>query len=90
MTIYSLYIIFGLTTAISSLYEIFWPIVRDAKALGVINEITIHPYLSSFIFLIIQFVFAPLVLIVLLVPSLHKSAVKGLQREIERENPDLK
>lgn len=83
------YAIFALSVAISSVYELFWPLIKVAKAEGVHNEFTMYPMLSTFVFFLIQVIIAPVTLLLVFVPPIFTSVREGLRREIMRENPDL-
>lgn len=76
------YIIFALTTAIACWYEFYWPVMREAKELGIENVTTNNPVLSSVVYIMISTVIAP----VLVVPffSSKKSELfrQGLRKGI--------
>lgn len=84
------YFIFALTTGLSATYELFWPIVKQAKKEGVVNEFTKSPYLCFSVFTILQTLIAPIIAIIVFVPPLYEAAYAGIHREVMRENPDLK
>lgn len=86
MDYFLVYIIFAATTASSALYEIFWPLIQEARASGIVNELTESPKLSCFVFWCIQFIFAPAVVVVVFVPSLSAAAAAGLRKVVESEN----
>jgi len=86
MNYYLVYIIFAAATASSALYEIYWPLLKEARALGIVNELTASPKLSSFVFWCIQFIFAPVVIVVVFIPGLSAAATTGLRKVIESEN----
>jgi len=89
MTFVYFYIIFAIATGISATYELYWPLVKQAKYEGVKNEFTRSPYLCFVVFTCICTLLAPAVILVIFVPKLYQSAYIGLQTEIMRENPDL-
>lgn len=86
MDYYLVYIIFAAATASSALYEIYWPLLKEARALGIANELTTSPKLSCFVFWCIQFIIAPVVVVVVFIPSLSAAATTGLRKVIESEN----
>lgn len=86
MNYYLIYIIFAAATASSALYEIYWPLLKGARALGIVNELTASPKLSCFVFWCIQFIIAPVVIVVIFIPSLSDAAIAGLRKVIESEN----
>lgn len=80
MSILTFYIIFCLTTSICAVYEIFWPCLQAAIKDGIKNELTEAPWLSSFVFLVLNTILAPMVFLVIIIPSLHTNAVKGINK----------
>ena len=86
MNYYLIYIIFAAATASSALYEIYWPLLKEARARGIVNDLTASPKLSCFVFWCIQFIIAPAVIVVVFVPSLSDAATAGLRKVIESEN----
>ena len=80
-----LYLIFAVATALSSIYEIFWPLVSKAKSLGIKNDFTASPYLSTFVVLLINMLFAPLVFLILVLPGATNSAFNGLSKVVFEE-----
>lgn len=86
MNYYLIYIIFAAATASSALYEIYWPLLKEARARGIVNDLTASPKLSCFVFWCIQFIIAPVVVVVVFIPSLSDAAIAGLRKVIESEN----
>lgn len=89
MNVFYVYFIFAFATALTAVYEIFWPLVRKARKENVRNEITANPVLSCFIFGVIQVILAPAMILVIFIPGLFEPMKNGLETEIMRENPDL-
>lgn len=82
MLIIEYYILFCIATSITALLDIFWPVIKQARADGIFNEVTEYPIFSLFVFFIINTIIAPLLIFVVLVPSLNEQAVKGLSKSI--------
>jgi hypothetical protein len=78
MVYFYAYVAFALATSFSSLYEIFWPILRDAKQQGIINDFTDSPWLSSFVVFSVNIVLAPAIFFTLMIPSLHIATHVGI------------
>lgn len=90
MTAFYIYCILALATGLSAAYELFYPLVKQAQAAGVVNEITENPKLSIFVFIVVGTLTAPLLICMILVPALFISARIGMEREVMKENSDLK
>jgi len=80
------YLAAALATGIVSWRYIFWPLVREARALGINNDITRSPYLSSFVFVIINTFFAPIVTVIIFVPSFFEAAKLGMIKSLSEED----
>lgn len=77
-----MYAIFAIATSLSSIYEVFWPVLSSARSQGIKNEFTNSMYLSTFVFFLINTLFAPLVFLVLIIPGVSVSATKGLSQVV--------
>ena len=86
MNYYLIYTIFAAATASSALYEIYWPLLKEARALGIVNELTTSPKLGCFVFWCVHFIIAPVVIVVIFIPSLSAAFATGLRKVIESEN----
>lgn len=80
-----MYLACALATGFVSWRYLFWPIVKEARAIGINNDITRSPYLSSVVFIIINTVFAPIVTLIVFVPSFFESAKLGMIKSITEE-----
>jgi hypothetical protein len=76
------YLIFAISTALTTWYEFFWPALVEAKSLGVVNEFTEYPNLSSVIYIIISTVTAPLLVVPLLFSAKSEKFRNGLRQAI--------
>lgn len=76
------YLSFALATAIVAWWYLFWPAVRQARSFGVRNDITRSPIMSSIVFIIINTVFAPMVIFIVFIPDWFASARDGLTKAI--------
>lgn len=84
--ILQLYVIFALSTAITTWWGFFRPLVSEAKAKGISNIMVDSPVLSGCVFMIVTTILAPFVVSALLFP-LHGEYFKlGLQRVIEESD----
>lgn len=82
MSLFEYYLLFCITTSITAIYEIFWPAISAARKDGIKNEITEYPILSTIIFLVLNIIIAPALFLVIIVPSLHASAVAGINKSV--------
>lgn len=89
MTVVEYYILFCLTTSIYSLIDLFGPAIGRASADGIKNEITENPKLSIVIFFLINFIIAPLLFPILMVPSLTAKALTGLEKVLREPNKEI-
>lgn len=76
------YIIFAVTTAIACWYDSFWPLVSEARSVGIVNEFTQHPLMSSIIFLILSSLAAPILIIPFLSAEKSERFRDGLRKSI--------
>ena len=82
MTIFEFYILFCITTSIVAILDLFWPAIVAARKEAIKNEITEYPLLSVVVFFCINLIIAPLLFLVVIVPSLNASATTGLNKVI--------
>lgn len=80
------YLAAALATGIVSWRYIFWPLVKEAIAMEIKNDITRSPYLSSVVFIIINTIFAPIVTVVIFVPSFFEAAKLGILKSLTEED----
>lgn len=80
------YLAAALATGLVSWRYIFWPLVKQAREIGVNNDITRSPYLSSFVFIIINTLFAPIVTVIIFVPSFFEAAKLGMLKSLTEED----
>ena len=89
MTVLEFYLLFCITTSITSLMYLFWPAVQLARKDGIKNEVTQYPILSTFIFFVINSIIAPFLFFVIIVPSLNEQATKGLNKAIREPAKEI-
>lgn len=89
MTVLEFYLLFCITTSITSLMYLFWPVIQLARKDGIKNEVTQYPILSTFIFFVINAIIAPLLFFVIIVPSLTEQATKGLNKAIREPAKEI-
>jgi len=82
MEIIQLYIIFALTTGISSCYIFLAPAVAIAKEEGIINSFTESTWLSYLIYITITTITAPFAVLPIFIPSFAKRFKVGLERAV--------
>lgn len=80
------YLAAALATGIVSWRYIFWPLVKEARSIGIDNDITRSPYLSSVVFIIINTIFAPIVTVIIFIPSFFEAAKLGMLKSISEED----
>lgn len=84
-----IYCVIAAATSISSLYEIIWPELRDARAQGIKNPLTQNPLTALLVSFVVNFIVAPYWMITLLVPQYTIAATMGVRqvmREPQQEN----
>lgn len=82
MSVLEFYILFCITTSITSILDIFWPVISLAKKDGIKNEVTESPVFSTIVFFLINTIIAPLLFFVIIVPSLNEQATRGLSKAL--------
>ena len=76
------YLIFALATSLFALIDVFYPILKAAKADGVVNALTENPNLSYFVYVCITTIVAPLVILPVLVPGLNERFRQGIKKTV--------
>lgn len=82
MEITELYILFALTTGISSCILFLAPAVAQAKFLGIQNSFTENTWLSYFIYIVITSITAPFAVLPIFIPSFGKRFQNGIGRAV--------
>lgn len=82
MEIIELYILFALTTGISSCILFLAPAVAQAKFLGIQNSFTENTWLSYFIYIVITSITAPFAVLPIFIPSFGKRFQNGIGRAV--------
>lgn len=82
MGIIEYYIIFCLTTALSCCYLFLWPVIKEAKELGVVNEFTEYPYFSCFVYIVLSALIAPILILPFLSNEKSEQFKNGLRNTI--------
>lgn len=85
MGLFEYYAIFALTTSLTLIYTLFWPVIRQAKLDGIDNAFTNAPLTSLVIFFIVNTVLAPVMIWLILVPSLYTNAEAGITRAVREK-----
>jgi uncharacterized membrane protein YdjX (TVP38/TMEM64 family) len=82
MEVIELYILFALTTGISSCYLFLAPAVNLAKDNGVQNSFTENTWLSYLIYVAITTITAPFSILPIFIPSFSERFRNGLEKAV--------
>jgi uncharacterized membrane protein YdjX (TVP38/TMEM64 family) len=82
MEIIELYLLFALTTGISSCVLFLVPAVALAKDVGVENSFTENTWLSYLIYIIITTITAPFAVLPIFIPSFSERFKTGLEKSV--------
>jgi uncharacterized membrane protein YdjX (TVP38/TMEM64 family) len=82
MEIIELYIIFALTTGITSCYIFLAPAVALAKDLNIVNSFTENTWLSYLIYIFITTITAPFSVLPIFIPSFSERFKTGLEKSV--------
>lgn len=85
MGVFEYYAIFALTTSLTLIYVLFWPVIRQAKLDGIDNDFTNSSLTSLVIFFIVTAILAPAMIWLILVPSLYTNAEAGITRAVREK-----
>jgi hypothetical protein len=76
------YIIFALTTGLSSCYLFLVPAIKKAREQGVINSFTINTKLSYLIYILSSAIFAPLTIFPIMFDRSGTKFMTGIERVV--------
>ena len=82
MEVIELYILFALTTGITSCILFLAPAIAQAKFIGIENTFTESTWLSYLIYIIITAFFAPFTVLPIFIPSFAKRFQNGIGRAV--------
>ena len=82
MEIIEIYLLFALTTGISSCVLFLAPAVAIAKEVGVENSFTENTWLSYLIYIIITAITAPFSVLPIFIPSFAERFKTGLEKSV--------
>jgi uncharacterized membrane protein YdjX (TVP38/TMEM64 family) len=82
MEIIELYIIFALTTGISSCYIFLAPAVALAKDLNITNSFTENTWLSYLVYVTLTSITAPFSVLPIFIPSFAERFKNGLEKSV--------
>jgi uncharacterized membrane protein YdjX (TVP38/TMEM64 family) len=82
MEIIEIYLLFALTTGISSCVLFLVPAVAVAKELGIQNSFTENTWLSYLIYIIVTSITAPFAVLPIFIPSFAERFKTGLERSV--------
>jgi hypothetical protein len=81
-----IYTVFAITTGICSWLFYYRPVLQEARELRVDNSFTRSPILSSFVYMIISTLIAPMVFIPLFNPMQGMAFIAALRREMLKQD----
>jgi hypothetical protein len=76
------YFIFAVATSVTSCYFLFWQVLQSAIKKGISNHLTNRPALSVMIHLALGLVWAPVIFVILVVPSFSENYKLGMESVI--------
>ena len=82
MEIIELYLLFALTTGISSCYLFLAPAIAEAKYIGIENSFTESTWLSYLTYIIITTITAPFAVLPIFIPSFADRFKAGLEKSV--------
>jgi hypothetical protein len=82
MEVIELYLLFALTTGISSCVLFLAPAIAQARFLGIENSFTENTWLSYITYTIITSFFAPFTILPIFIPSFAKRFQNGIGRAV--------
>jgi hypothetical protein len=86
MELIGYYLLFALSIAITACYLWFWPMVQQAKTMGIQNSFTQYPKISTLVYILVSAVVAPLLLPPMLSETMAQRFQAGLHREIFKQD----
>lgn len=72
MSFLTMYLLFALTTALTAMYELFLPVLREHAILQPEDTLSENPYTAYFICFTGSLLFAPLIFPIVIIPSMSK------------------
>jgi hypothetical protein len=85
MSFIAFYCLFALTTALSALYEVFWPVIKEIKNKHPKTMIGENWRTGLFTLFFGAVLFAPAIIVIVLVPSLSEKFRTTLYRSLIKE-----
>jgi hypothetical protein len=79
------YLAFALATGVISWLYLFKPCLKEAQLLGIQNEITLSPKLTGTVWVILNTLLAPVVFLIVLVPTFYQAALVGVRKSMLEE-----
>ena len=79
------YLAFAIATGLVSWLYLFKPCLKEAQLLGIENEITLSPKLTSTVWIILNILLAPVVFLIVLVPPFYQAALMGVRKSMFEE-----
>jgi hypothetical protein len=82
MEVIELYLLFALTTGISSCVLFLAPAISEAKFIGIENSFTENTWISYFTYVVITSFFAPFTVLPIFIPSFAERFKVGIGRAV--------
>ena len=76
----------SITLALCIVFEVYRPVLKQAIADGIDNDLTRSPKLGMFVAFLINLALAPAVLIIILAPNAFDALSRGYARIIREQN----
>jgi hypothetical protein len=86
MGIIEYYLLFALSTSITSWYIWYWPLVRKARETNISNSFTEYPKLSTVVYIFVSAIIAPFLVLPLLFDQFGENFERGLAKEILKDD----
>lgn len=78
MSVLTMYLLFALTTALTAMYELFLPILKEYAVLEPTDVLSENPIMARFICFVGSLVFAPVIFPIAIIPSMSTWFKKSL------------
>lgn len=82
MGLIELYLLFALTTAITTCILFFWPVLQEVRLEGIENEFTKYPWMSTIIYIGVSTIMAPFLTLPILFESKAEQFRAGLRKSM--------
>ena len=83
--IIKIYLLFAATTAIHAYFRFYMPAINEAMELGIEKNFTNSRYIGAFVFTIIAFLVAPLMVLPCIIPRVGESFMKSFAPIVQED-----